>query len=698
MKAVVLDFGGPVLVTPFERVAAMERSLGVPAGTFSWRGPFDPAADPLWRAMQAGELGERDYWAARAAEVAAVSGTDGVPAMMARLFDGPEAELVRPQARDLVAAARAAGLETAVLTNDLYDFHDQAWIDGIRVLAEVGCVVDASRHGTRKPEPAAYRLVLDRLGVAPDQAVFVDDQPANAAGAAAAGMAAVWFDVTRPDHSYRKVRHALGLARERRRDSMSALVEIPHVIDGEERPAADGQTFESVNPATEAAWARVARGSAVDAAAAVAAARRAFDAGPWPRMAPAERGAALHRLADLIEAEAGALGRLDSTDMGKPIRQARDNDAHRAALNFRFFADFAALATDQALPSPTGHHVYTRHEPVGVAAAISPWNFPLMLASWKVAPALAFGNTVVLKPAEQSPASCHRLGLLAGQAGLPPGTLNVVQGFGPGEAGQALTEDPGVDLVTFTGESATGRAILAAGAPTLKRVSFELGGKGANLVFADADLANAVEWSLRAIFLNAGQVCLSGSRLYVQRPVYEEFLERFVAGAEAMRLGDPLDEATEVGPLSSHEHWRKVTGYLDLAAAEGAKVRTGGPHPDGWWVRPTVLVDVRQDMAVCREEIFGPVVVVQPFDTDEEAVALANDSAYGLNAMVFTESLRRAHRVAAEVRAGTIWVNCFFVRDLRAPFGGYKDSGIGREGGGWSREFFTEAKAVVMQL
>ena len=212
MKAVVLDFGGPVLVTPFERVAAMERSLRVPPGTFAWRGPFDPAADPLWRAMQAGELSEPGYWAARAAEVAAVSGTDGVPAMMARLFGGPEAELVRPQARDLVAAASAAGLETAVLTNDLYDFHDQAWIDRIRVLAEVGCVVDASRHGTRKPEPAAYRLVLDRLGVAPDQAVFVDDQPANAAGAAAAGMAAVWFDVTRPDDSYRKVRHALGLA------------------------------------------------------------------------------------------------------------------------------------------------------------------------------------------------------------------------------------------------------------------------------------------------------------------------------------------------------------------------------------------------------------------------------------------------------------------------------------------------------
>jgi aminomuconate-semialdehyde/2-hydroxymuconate-6-semialdehyde dehydrogenase len=478
---------------------------------------------------------------------------------------------------------------------------------------------------------------------------------------------------------------------------MSTLVEIPHLIGGEERPAADGRTFESVNPATRRAWARVARGSAEDAAAAVAAARRAFDDGPWPRLPVAERARALHRLADLVEGQAEELGRMDATDMGKPIRQARDNDVHRTALNFRFFADYAALATDQALPSPTGHHVYTRHEPVGVAAAISPWNFPLMLASWKVAPALAFGNTVVLKPAEQAPASCHRLGLLAAEAGLPPGVLNVVQGFGPGEAGQALTEHPGVDLVTFTGESATGRAILAAGAATLKRVSFELGGKGANLVFADADLDNAIDWSLRAVFLNAGQVCLSGSRLYVQRPVYEEFLDRFVAGAEAMRLGDPLEEATEVGPLSSEEHWRKVTGYLDLAATEGAKLRSGG-RGDGWWVRPTVLVDVRQHMRVCREEIFGPVVVVQPFDTDQEAVGLANDSPYGLNAMVFTESLRRAHRVAAAVRAGTIWVNCFFIRDLRAPFGGYKDSGIGREGGPWSREFFTEAKAVVMQI
>jgi aminomuconate-semialdehyde/2-hydroxymuconate-6-semialdehyde dehydrogenase len=472
---------------------------------------------------------------------------------------------------------------------------------------------------------------------------------------------------------------------------------ISHVIDGEARKSSDGRTFETVDPWRQAPWEEVALATRDDVEAAVRAARLAFDDGPWPRLGTAERGRILHRLADLIEGHMEELAEADTSDMGKPLADMRHKDVPRAAQNFRFFADHARLSTADVYPMDSPHHAYTRYEPVGVVAAIAPWNFPLMLETWKVAPPLAWGNTVVLKPAEDTPASASLLASLALEAGMPPGVLNVVHGFGPDSAGQWLTEHPGVDRITFTGESATGRAIARAAATNLTPVSFELGGKGANLVFADADLANAVEWSLRAIFLNAGQVCLSGSRLYVQRRVYDEFLERFVAGAEAMRLGDPLDEATEVGPLASHEHWRKVTGYLDLAAAEGAKVRTGG-RADGWWVRPTVLVDVRQDMAVCREEIFGPVVVVQPFDTDEEAVGLANDSPYGLNAMVFTESLRRAHRVAAAIRAGTIWVNCFFVRDLRAPFGGYKDSGIGREGGHHSREFFTEAKAVVMQV
>ncbi|MGH8929901.1 MAG: aldehyde dehydrogenase [Egibacteraceae bacterium] len=472
---------------------------------------------------------------------------------------------------------------------------------------------------------------------------------------------------------------------------------ILHVIDGVTRESADGRTFPTVNPATQEPWAEVAHGGNTEVEAAVAAARRAFDDGRWPRMSPEERGAALHRLADLIDVHAAELALLDTTDMGKPITQSASKDIPRSAQNFRFFADYARLAEDERLPMASGHHVYTRHEPVGVTAAISPWNFPLMLATWKVAPALAFGNTVVLKPAEQAPSSVARLAELATQAGLPAGVLNVVHGFGGGGAGEALTRHPGVDLVTFTGESSTGRAIMAAGASTLKRVSFELGGKGANLVFADAGLDSAVDWAIKAVFTNSGQVCLAGSRLYVERPVYDEFLARFVEAAEAMRLGDPLSATTEIGPLSSAEHYAKVTGYLRLAPREGAKVLCGG-EADGWWVRPTVLVDADPRGRICREEIFGPVVVVAPFETEEEAVGLANDTPYGLNAMLFTESLRRAHRVAARLRAGTVWVNCFFVRDLRAPFGGFKDSGIGREGGRHSREFFTEAKAVVIEI
>jgi aminomuconate-semialdehyde/2-hydroxymuconate-6-semialdehyde dehydrogenase len=475
------------------------------------------------------------------------------------------------------------------------------------------------------------------------------------------------------------------------------MTELTHFIDNQRVPSADGAIFDDIDPTSRVAWATVARGSPADVDRAVQAARHAFDDGPWPRLPTDERGALLHRLADLIERNADDLARLDTTDMGKPIGQSRGKDIPRSAHNFRFFADFARLAEDESIPTTTAHHVYTRYEPVGVTAAIAPWNFPLMLETWKAAPALAFGNTVVLKPAEQSPASALRLAELAAEAGFPPGVLNVVQGFGPLEAGEALTRHDGVDLVTFTGESNTGRAILAACAPSLKRVSFEMGGKGANLVFADADLDGSVDWSIKAIFTNAGQVCLAGSRLLIERPLYEDFLARFVAAAEAMRMGAPQDPATEIGPLASEEQFEKVRGYLELAPQEGAKILTGGVD-DGWYVRPTVLVDVDPSMRVCREEIFGPVVTVQAFDTEDEAIRLANGTPYGLNAMLFTENLRRAHRVAGALRAGTVWVNCFFVRDLRAPFGGYKDSGIGREGGRHSREFFTEAKTVVMEI
>ncbi|NBM16125.1 aldehyde dehydrogenase [Streptomyces sp. GC420] len=469
-----------------------------------------------------------------------------------------------------------------------------------------------------------------------------------------------------------------------------------HVIDGVEGESLDGARFDTVDPWTREAWAEVPLGGAADAGRAVAAARRAFDEGPWPRMGFTERGRILHRLADLMEEHTDELAPADTRDMGKPLAQAR-HDVARSAQNFRFFADHARLSTGETLPMDSGHHSYTRFEAAGVVAAIAPWNFPLMLETWKVAPALAWGNTVALKPAEDTPVSATLLARLALEAGMPPGVLNVVHGYGPDSAGQALTEDPRVDRITFTGESGTGRVIARAAAANLTPVSLELGGKGANIVFADADLDNAVDWSIQAIFRNAGQVCLAGSRLYVQREIYDEFLSRFAAAAEALVIGDPKDEATQFGPLASQEHYAKVRGYVESVDEQGGKMLTGGLG-DGWVVNPTVLVDLPLDSRHVCEEIFGPVVVVHPFDTEAEAVRLANDTPYGLNAMLFTENLHRAHRVSAALTAGTVWVNCFFVRDLRAPFGGVGDSGVGREGGNFSREFFTEPKAVVMQI
>jgi aminomuconate-semialdehyde/2-hydroxymuconate-6-semialdehyde dehydrogenase len=469
-----------------------------------------------------------------------------------------------------------------------------------------------------------------------------------------------------------------------------------HVIAGEEVPSRDGASFDDVDPWTREPWAQVALGDADDARRAIAAARAAFDEGPWPRMRHEERGALLHRLADLVEAHADELAQADLRDMGKPISELHHRDVPRSAHNLRFFADHARLATADAYPMGPAHHAYTRYAPAGVVAAIAPWNFPLMLETWKVAPALAWGNTVVLKPAEQSPASATILARLALEAGLPPGVLNVVHGFGPGSVGEALTTSPAVDRITFTGESATGRAIMAAAAANLTPVSLELGGNGANVVFADCDLDVAVEWSIKAIFTNAGQVCLAGRRLFVQRSIHDAFLRRFAAAAEALVVGDPRDRATQIGPLASEEHHVKVRSYLDGLDGQ-ARLVTGGLG-DGWVVRPTVLADVDPAARVFTEETFGPIVSVVAFDDEDEAVARANDTAYGLNAMLFTESLSRAHRVAARLRAGTVWVNCFFIRDLRAPFGGVGLSGVGREGGDFSREFFTEPTAVVMSL
>jgi aminomuconate-semialdehyde/2-hydroxymuconate-6-semialdehyde dehydrogenase len=483
------------------------------------------------------------------------------------------------------------------------------------------------------------------------------------------------------------------------------MITVRHFIDGEWADSADGATFESVSPIDNTVIAHVARGGVTDADRAVEAARRAFDHGPWPTMNPAARKKILHAAAALIEERLEEFATAETRDMGKPISESRTKDVPRSAYNLRFFADFAEHTHTETYAKPWDNVMtYTLREPAGVSACISPWNFPLMLETWKIAPALAFGNTVVLKPAEQSPLTAGLLAQVFADAGMPPGVFSVVQGFGPGEAGERLTEHPGVDLVTFTGESATGRLIMARAAGTLKRCSFELGGKSAAIVMADADLDRAVPGTIDGIFRNQGEVCLAGSRLYVQRPIYDEFCARYVAAAQNLVVGDPRDPATQVGPLVSREHLDKVLSYIQLGEQEGAKLLTGGhqltdgPMAEGNYVAPTVFADVDNSWRISQEEIFGPVQVIAPFDGVDQAITLANDSRYGLAGMIWTTSLDTAHKVAREVRTGTMWVNCFFVRDLRAPFGGMKDSGIGREGGLHSEEFFTEAKAVVLQF
>ncbi len=470
-----------------------------------------------------------------------------------------------------------------------------------------------------------------------------------------------------------------------------------HIIDNEEVESLSGERFDVWNPWTQEVFAQAAEGSAEDADRAIASARRAFDEGPWPRMTRPERAAAIHKLADLMEERADELATLDATNMGKPFAQAK-HDVGRSVWNFRFFADHQRDHNGEVYPMPSGHHTYSEFGPVGVVAAISPWNFPLMMASWKIAPAIAWGNTCIIKPSEDTPASVTLLGRLAVEAGFPPGVLNVLNGHGA-PAGSSLTGDDRVDRVTFTGSSTTGKTVMASAATHLAPVSLELGGKGANIVFDDAELDNAVYWAVESIFRNAGQVCLAGSRLFVQAGIYDRFMEKFQAAAEALVIGDPFDPATQFSSLASKRHYDKVKSYVDSVEDEGGRILTGGMDTEGRWLaRPTIVTDLPLTASQYCQEIFGPVVVVNKFETEAEVVHLANDTRYGLNAMLFTENLSRAHRVASNLRAGTVWVNCFFIRDLRTPFGGVGDSGVGREGGNFSREFFTEPKAIVMQI
>lgn len=484
---------------------------------------------------------------------------------------------------------------------------------------------------------------------------------------------------------------------------MSAPTHVRHLVGKEWVDSASGETFETRDPHDDSLLATVARGGTAEGEAAVAAARAAFDEGPWPRMSAKQRRTVLHAVADAVDAHHDELALTETRDGGKTITQSHHAEMPRVALNLRFFADYAAMVPNEAFPD--GDLLsYTLYPPAGVVSAISPWNAPLMLATWKIAPALAFGNTAVLKPAPQTPLTAARFAELALEAGLPEGVLNVVQGFGGDEVAGPLTTDPRVDRITFTGSSATGSAIMAAAARNMTPVSAEMGGKSATIVFDDADLDVAVPLALRAVYAGNGQVCLAGTRLLVQNGVREAFLERFAAEVQKLRVGDPKDPDTFMGPLIGQQHLEKVDGYVDLARSEGGQVVFGGERltdagrAGGFYYPPTLITGLTNQARTAREEIFGPVETVLAFETEDEALAITNDSPYGLAGILLTQNLDRAHRMAARWKAGMVWINCFFERDLRLPFGGEGASGVGREGGQYSREFFTEPRAVTMRL
>jgi phenylacetaldehyde dehydrogenase len=474
------------------------------------------------------------------------------------------------------------------------------------------------------------------------------------------------------------------------------------LIDGHWVDAVSGKTFETYNPATGEVLARVAEGDRADIDLAVQAARRAFESGPWPNLSPSERGRLLWKLSDLLEKNLEELAELETLDNGKPIFFSRIVDVPSAVDVFRYMAGWATKVEGTTIPiSAHGarYFAYTAREPVGVVGQIIPWNFPLIMASWKLAPALAAGCTVVLKPAEQTPLTALRLGELALEAGIPAGVLNIVTGFGE-TAGAALAAHPDVDKIAFTGSTEVGKLILGAATGNLKKVSLELGGKSPNIVFADADLKSAIPGAANAIFFNQGQCCTAGSRLFVHKTIFDEVIDGVSQAAKKYKIGPGLDPSTNLGPVVSKEQLDRVCGYLESGIKEGAKAVVGGHKRsgEGYFVEPTVLVDVKPEMKVVREEIFGPVVTAIPFNEPEEVVASANHTIYGLAAAVWTRDISKAHRIAAKLRAGTVWINCYNVFDPALPFGGYKQSGWGREMGKDALELYTETKAVCAQL
>jgi len=483
--------------------------------------------------------------------------------------------------------------------------------------------------------------------------------------------------------------------------STTAVEQKKLLINNEWRDASSGRTMEVINPATEEVIATVASGGREDVDAAVAAARAAFN-GPWSRMSARDRGRLVSRLADRLLEKADEVARLETLHNGKPIFESRQIEIPAAAKCFEYYAGWADKIMGETIPVDGNYLTYTLREPLGVVAAIVPWNFPLLLAAWKVAPALATGNVVILKPASQTPLTALALGEIAVEVGLPPGVLNVITGPGS-SVGQAIVEHPGIDKIAFTGDTSTGKGIMRAAADTLKKITLELGGKSPNIVLPDADLDAALRGATTGIFYGKGEVCAAGSRLLVARSIKDEFMEKLAARAKKMVAGDPLDPKTRYGALASKKQLETVQRYVDIAKQEGASLVAGGGRADigtgkGYFFQPTVFDNVTPSMTIAREEIFGPVLATIDFADIDEAIARANDSQYGLAAAVWTRDVKKAHYVARRLQAGTVWINTYNVYDTAAPFGGYKASGFGREMSAHALEHYTQVKSVWVDL